>query len=52
MDDLERLAWRLAIGGGAGAVGAAFITARVLIAVVGLCGDLTWTCTEYSWTDI
>ena len=35
------------IGDGVGAVGAAFAAAGVLAVVVGLCGDLTWTCTKY-----
>ena len=37
----------LAIGDGVGAVGKAFAAAGVLVVVVGLCGDLTWTCTKY-----
>ena len=40
------------IGDGVGEVGAAFVAAGVLVAVVGLCGDLAWTCIEYRWTDI
>ena len=41
------VARRLAISDGVGAVGAAFVAAGVLVAIVGLCGDLAWTCTEY-----
>ena len=37
----------LTIGDGVGAVGKAFAAAGVLAVVVGLCGDLTWTCTKY-----
>jgi len=35
------------IGDGVGAVGTAFAAAGVLVVVVGLCGELTWTCTKY-----
>ena len=35
------------IGDGVGGVGTTFAADGVFVVVVGLCGDLTWTCTKY-----
>ena len=47
MRSAEPLGTACSIGDGVGAVGTAFAADGVFVVVIGLCGDLTWTCTKY-----